>query len=214
MLSSRTSEARSGTHNHRRQRLRPLVRRFSPTDSRGYGFPALSQERHRCFGLRQTPSVCARTRKRRSNPRRKKDVDWFAGARNDAEIEQPPPSSRTSEARSGTHNHRRQGCGRWCGGSDRQDSRGYGFLLSQERHRGFGCCFAKDLCLTGKSVDMLSSHVGKNILLSPSGKSLLELPRLVPTRGAFRERHGRWTWDAVDAAASARNRDRRAESNP
>jgi hypothetical protein len=43
------------------------------------------------------------------------------------------------------------------------------------------------LCLTGKSVDMLSSHVAKKILLSPSGKSLLELPRLVPTqRGVSR----------------------------
>src|SRR5215208_6822966 len=46
---------------------------------------------------------------------------------------------------------------------------------------------------------MLSSHVAKNILLSPSGKSLLELPRLVPTReGRFANvtdvGHGmRWT---------------------
>jgi len=47
-------------------------------------------------------------------------------------------------------------------------------------------------CPAGKSVDTVSSHVAKNIFLSLSGKSLLELPRLVPTQGAFRDRHGRW----------------------
>src|SRR5437762_14140429 len=54
-------------------------------------------------------------------------------------------------------------------------------------------------CPAGKSVDTVSSHVARNIFLSPSGKSLLELPRLVPhTRGVSRSSRT-LVRDAVDA---------------
>src|ERR1700730_1390695 len=57
-------------------------------------------------------------------------------------------------------------------------------------------------CLTGKSVIWLSSPARKNIPLLRRPKSILKLRHPVPHRGAFRDRHGRWARDAVDAAAS------------
>jgi hypothetical protein len=59
---------------------------------------------------------------------------------------------------------------------------------------------------TGKSVVRLSSPFAKNIPLSPSGKSTLELPPSRPTRGAYRDRHGRWVRDAMDADVHADER--------
>jgi hypothetical protein len=47
----------------------------------------------------------------------------------------------------------------------------------------------------------LSSPLAKNISLSPSGKSNLRLPPSRLTRGAYRDRHGRWVRDAMDALA-------------
>ena len=50
----------------------------------------------------------------------------------------------------------------------------------------------------------------KNISLSASGKSSLQIRPSRPSRGAYRDRHGRWARDAVDAAASGAQWDRRA----
>jgi hypothetical protein len=61
-------------------------------------------------------------------------------------------------------------------------------------------------CLTGKSLNFLSSPRGKNIPVLTEPKSPSYPHRLVPQRGAARDRHGRWERDAVDAAASARER--------
>jgi hypothetical protein len=58
------------------------------------------------------------------------------------------------------------------------------------------------ICPTGKSlrfsVSFLSSPSAKNISLSPSGKSNLQLAPSRPARGALRGRHERWVRDAVD----------------
>jgi hypothetical protein len=53
-------------------------------------------------------------------------------------------------------------------------------------------------CLTGKSVNVLSSPVAKNNSLHPSGKSSLQARVISPERGAARDRHEtrggmRWT---------------------
>ena len=47
-----------------------------------------------------------------------------------------------------------------------------------------------------------SSALGKNIPLRDYPKSPLQLRHPAPTRGAYRDRHGRWVRDAMDAAAS------------
>src|SRR5258705_7912170 len=62
----------------------------------------------------------------------------------------------------------------------------------------------RSICPTGKSLIYLSSPPRKNILVLTRPKSLLELPRPVPHRGAFRDRHGRRERDAMDAAGQAR----------
>jgi hypothetical protein len=43
-----------------------------------------------------------------------------------------------------------------------------------------------------------------NFALVPTGKSPLEAARLAPTRGAYRDRHGRWTRDAMDGGCASR----------
>jgi hypothetical protein len=46
----------------------------------------------------------------------------------------------------------------------------------------------------------------KKFLLSPSGKSPLLVSAISrPKRGAYRDRHGRWARDAMDAAAHETN---------
>ena len=59
--------------------------------------------------------------------------------------------------------------------------------------------------LTGKSRMAWSSAPGKNIPLRDYPKSLLQTRHPVPARGAYRDRHGRWVRDAMDAAASGAN---------
>ena len=56
--------------------------------------------------------------------------------------------------------------------------------------------------LTGKSRMAWSSAPGKNIPLRDYPKSLLQTRHPVPARGAYRDRHGRWVRDAMDAAVS------------
>jgi hypothetical protein len=43
--------------------------------------------------------------------------------------------------------------------------------------------------------------LAKNFSLNASGKSSLQLPLSCPAGGAYRDRHGRWGRDAVDAKA-------------
>src|SRR5437868_13233572 len=69
---------------------------------------------------------------------------------------------------------------------------------------------------TGEFVELDQRDLGRPVLFAKifgfSGTpNHLYIPAIPShTRGAFRDRHGRWARDAVDAAASARNRDRRA----
>jgi hypothetical protein len=69
------------------------------------------------------------------------------------------------------------------------------------------------ICPTGKSVNWLSSPSRKNILLSASGKSLLQLPPSCPERGALRNVNNAGR-DAVDAgsAGDEQRRPRTAKS--
>jgi hypothetical protein len=62
--------------------------------------------------------------------------------------------------------------------------------------------FLQVICPTGKSVKSLSSPSRKNISVFPNPNQLYIHRHPVPHRGAFRDRHGRWARDAVDAAAS------------
>ena len=57
-------------------------------------------------------------------------------------------------------------------------------------------------CLPGKSHMAWSSAPGKNIPLRRYPKSPLQVSHPAPMRGAYRDRHGRWARDAMDAAAS------------
>ena len=61
------------------------------------------------------------------------------------------------------------------------------------------------ICPTGKSPICLSSPSDKNIPVLFSPKSLLHPPPSRPARGAFRDRHGRWVRDAMDAACQKTN---------
>jgi hypothetical protein len=62
------------------------------------------------------------------------------------------------------------------------------------------CC---DILPKGKSAILLSSPVCKNILVHSGPKSPAYLwPSRAPCR-AYRDRHGRWAWDAVDASGAA-----------
>jgi hypothetical protein len=69
------------------------------------------------------------------------------------------------------------------------------------------------ICPSGgllKGLSSLFSDFPKNILVPTHPKSHLKLFASRPTRGAYRDRHGRWAWDAVDAAAFCARRDRGA----
>ena len=69
------------------------------------------------------------------------------------------------------------------------------------------------ICPTGSPVkSFVESYflIFRNILIYACPKSELYPMRPVPHRGAFRDRHKRWAWDAVDAAASGVKRDCRA----
>jgi hypothetical protein len=66
------------------------------------------------------------------------------------------------------------------------------------------------ICPTGKSVNWLSSPFCKNISIPAPPKSLLELLASHPTRGAYRDRHGRavrmrWTRQRLARNGSAQN---------
>jgi hypothetical protein len=70
-----------------------------------------------------------------------------------------------------------------------------------------GAAFAREhhyrlRCLSGKSRMAWSSAAGKNIPLRRDPKSPLQTRHPAPARGAYRDRHGRWARDAMDAAAS------------
>src|SRR6267142_5857615 len=58
------------------------------------------------------------------------------------------------------------------------------------------------ICPTGSLSIWVSSPLCKNISVFADPKSLLELLLSRPTRGAYRDRHGRRARDAMDAAAS------------
>jgi hypothetical protein len=71
------------------------------------------------------------------------------------------------------------------------------------------------ICPSGGLLTPLSSPLCKNILLRHLVETDLLIPPSRPTRGAYRDRHGRWARDAVDAAAFCARGDRRADSmNP
>jgi hypothetical protein len=59
------------------------------------------------------------------------------------------------------------------------------------------------ICPTGWIGDLLSSPFCENFLLRRLVETALLIPPSRPERGAYRDRHGRWVRDAVDAAASA-----------
>src|SRR3984893_3972321 len=58
------------------------------------------------------------------------------------------------------------------------------------------------ICPTGSFAKFVSSPPAKNISLVPSGKSPPLIQPSRPTRGTYRDRHGRWARDAMDAAVS------------
>jgi hypothetical protein len=68
-----------------------------------------------------------------------------------------------------------------------------------------GIIYRRSWCLTGKSPNRLSSPSCKNISVHFRAKSLLHPFHPSLTRGAFRDRHGRWAGDAMDAACQARS---------
>jgi hypothetical protein len=68
------------------------------------------------------------------------------------------------------------------------------------------------ICPTGGLLTGVSSPLCKNISVFAPPKSHLELIASRPTRGAYRDRHGRRVRDAVDAAAFCARGDRRAGS--
>ena len=53
----------------------------------------------------------------------------------------------------------------------------------------------------------------KIFCFAPGANQFTDAHRPVPTRGAFRDRHGRWAWDAVDARASGAKRQSQGEMN-
>jgi hypothetical protein len=59
--------------------------------------------------------------------------------------------------------------------------------------------------LPGKSRIAWSSASGKNIPLRRAPNHPYNSRHPAPARGAYRDRHGRWVRDAVDAAASGAN---------
>jgi len=59
--------------------------------------------------------------------------------------------------------------------------------------------------LQGKSGMAWSSAADKNIPLRAYPKSPLQRRHPAPMRGAYRDRHGRWARDAMDAAVSGAN---------
>jgi len=64
------------------------------------------------------------------------------------------------------------------------------------------------ICPTGCLCDFVSSPVSKNILFLALVETAIQLAHPVPIRGAFRDRHGRWARDAVDAMEPLTNRPR------
>src|SRR5258708_1153485 len=73
----------------------------------------------------------------------------------------------------------------------------YGSLLSQGRHKKIASR-SSDLPVGQKPVQ---PHLQKYSCFVPTQITSLISPSR-PTRGAYRDRHGRWVRDAVDAAAS------------
>jgi|SRR5258705_3669853 hypothetical protein len=71
------------------------------------------------------------------------------------------------------------------------------------------------ICPTGSLLTPVSSPLCKNILLRHLVETDLLIPPSRPTRGAYRDRHGRRARDAVDAAAFCARKGCRADSlNP
>ena len=71
------------------------------------------------------------------------------------------------------------------------------------------------ICPTGGLLTGVSSPLCKNILLRHLVETDLLIPPSRPTRGAYRDRHGRRARDAVDAAAFCARKGCRADSmNP
>jgi hypothetical protein len=64
-------------------------------------------------------------------------------------------------------------------------------------------CAKNPISQIQSSLSLLSSRAHENISLKPSGKSPLEARAIPhPRRGAYRDRHGRWARDAMDALAA------------
>src|SRR6267378_6723178 len=68
------------------------------------------------------------------------------------------------------------------------------------------------ICPSGSLLTPVSSPLCKNILLRHLVETDLLIPPSRPTRGAYRDRHGRRARDAMDAAAFCARGDRRAGS--
>jgi hypothetical protein len=75
----------------------------------------------------------------------------------------------------------------------------------RRRIEGPGIIYSRSCSPTGKSPTHLSSPSCKNISVHFRAKSLLHPFHPGLTGGAFRDRHGRWVRDAVDAACQARS---------
>ena len=69
------------------------------------------------------------------------------------------------------------------------------------------------ICPKGSLLLRMSSPLCKNILLRHLVETDLLIPPSRPTRGAYRDRHGRRARDAMDAAAFCARGDRRAGSH-
>jgi hypothetical protein len=70
------------------------------------------------------------------------------------------------------------------------------------------------ICPKGSLLLRMSSPLCKNILLRHLVETDLLIPPSRPTRGAYRDRHGRRARDAMDAAAFCARGDRRAGDEP
>ena len=76
----------------------------------------------------------------------------------------------------------------------------------QRTFRAPRCPACKLICTAGGPVNLLSSHLAKNIPLRDLLKSALSNPTVpCPPRGAYRDRHGRWARDAMDAKRRAQS---------
>jgi hypothetical protein len=87
----------------------------------------------------------------------------------------------------------------------RDDDSASSALLSSIRARLL-CTELPDGQISSSSFSGKTSPLRKNNLLRRSPKSTLEIPPSCTRGGAYRDRHGRWVRDAVDAGCAADER--------